>query len=139
MTSRLLFSDGDIKTEMVPPLWNNFLRSLLRFIMIRSGHDEGLGRISFRSIFFILWWQKEEEERHQKEVSQLRLHECWPLFVRHMFSGLLPSVCLCCHPYYKASYRLVLRSGGYNLDENQFLNICVIQSACNVLMCPAII
>jgi len=28
---------------------------------------------------------------------------------------------------------------GYNLDENQFLDICVIQSACNVLMYPAII
>jgi hypothetical protein len=31
MTWRLLFSDGDIKAEMVSPLWNNFLRSLLHF------------------------------------------------------------------------------------------------------------
>jgi hypothetical protein len=64
----LLFPDGDIKAEMVSTPWNNFLRSLLRFIMvIRSGHDKGLRRISFRSVFFILLWQKEEKERHQKE------------------------------------------------------------------------
>ena len=63
---RLLFSDDDNKTEMVSPRWNNFLRSLLRFIVVRFGHDEGLGRISFRSVFLILRWHK-EEGRHQKE------------------------------------------------------------------------
>jgi hypothetical protein len=45
MTWRLLFPDGDIKVEVVSPPWNNFLRSLLVFIVVRSGHDEGLGRI----------------------------------------------------------------------------------------------
>jgi hypothetical protein len=40
---RLLFSDSDIKAEMVPPPWNNFLRSLLRFTVVRSSHNEGLG------------------------------------------------------------------------------------------------
>ena len=40
---RLLFPDGDIKAEMVSPPWNNFLRSLLYFIVVRSNHDEGLG------------------------------------------------------------------------------------------------
>jgi hypothetical protein len=66
-TWRLLFLDGGIKTEMMSPPWNNFLRSLLRFTVVRSGHDEGLGRIFFRSVFLSLRWQKEEEERHQKE------------------------------------------------------------------------
>jgi hypothetical protein len=59
-TWKLLFSDGDIKAEMVSPPWNNFLRSLLHFIVVRSSHDEGLGRIVFRSVFLILRWQKEE-------------------------------------------------------------------------------
>jgi hypothetical protein len=62
-----LFSDGDIKAEMVSPLWNNFLRSLLRFIVVRCDHDEGLERISFRSVFLVLQWQKEEEGRHKKK------------------------------------------------------------------------
>ena len=66
MTWRLFFLDGDIKEEMVSSLWNNFLRSLLRFIVVRSSHDEGLGRISFTSVFLILQWQKEKEGRHHK-------------------------------------------------------------------------
>jgi len=64
--------------------------------MVRSSHDEGQGRISFRSVFLILWSQIEEEEeeeegeRHQKEeVSEFHLHECWPSFVKHLFLGLL--------------------------------------------------
>jgi hypothetical protein len=51
---RLLFSYGDIEAEMMSPLWNNFLRSLLRFVVVRSGYDEGLGRIIFRSVFLTL-------------------------------------------------------------------------------------
>jgi hypothetical protein len=131
--------------EMMSPPWNNFFRSLLHFVMVRSGHDEGLGRIIFRSVILILRWQKEEEGRHHKEeVSQLRLYEYWPSFVRHLFSGLLPSVCLYGHPYCKPSYRFGFEiwsysQCGYNLDENQFLDICVIQSACNVWMYLAII
>jgi hypothetical protein len=39
-TWRLLFSDGGIKAEMMSPPWNNFLRSLLRFVVVRSGHDK---------------------------------------------------------------------------------------------------
>jgi hypothetical protein len=35
--------------EMISPPWNNFLGSLLCFVVVRSNHDEGLGRISFRS------------------------------------------------------------------------------------------
>jgi hypothetical protein len=71
MTWGFLFPDSDIKAEMVLPPWNNFLRSLLHFIVIRSGHDDGLERISFESIFLILRWQEEEKGRHQKEeVSQ---------------------------------------------------------------------
>jgi hypothetical protein len=107
MTWRFLFSDGDIKAEMMSLPWNNFLRSLLRFIVVRSGNDEGLWRIIFRSVFLTLRWQKQEERRHQKEeVPQFRLQECWLSFVRYLFSGHLPSVCLCGHPYRKTSNRL---------------------------------
>jgi hypothetical protein len=42
MTWRFLFSNGDIKAEMISPPWNNFLRSLLHFVVVRSGNDEGL-------------------------------------------------------------------------------------------------
>jgi hypothetical protein len=52
--SRLLFPDGGIKAEMKLSPWNNFLRSLLRFIVVKSGHDEGLGRIIFKSAFLTL-------------------------------------------------------------------------------------
>jgi hypothetical protein len=34
MTGRPLFSDGDIKVEMVSLLWNNFLWSLLHFLWL---------------------------------------------------------------------------------------------------------
>jgi hypothetical protein len=50
---RLLFPDGDIKVEMVSLSWNNFLLSLLCFIVVRSGHNERLGRLSFRSVYLI--------------------------------------------------------------------------------------
>jgi hypothetical protein len=33
-TWRLLFPDGGIKAETMSPLWNNFLQSLLRFIVV---------------------------------------------------------------------------------------------------------
>ena len=39
-TWRLGFPDGDIKAEMMSPSWNNFLRSLLCFIVVRSDHNE---------------------------------------------------------------------------------------------------
>jgi hypothetical protein len=38
-TWRLSFLDGDIKVEMKSPSWNNFLRSLLRFVVVRSDHN----------------------------------------------------------------------------------------------------
>jgi hypothetical protein len=40
MTWRLFFPDGNIKAEMISPAWNNFLWSLLHFVVVRSGHDE---------------------------------------------------------------------------------------------------
>ena len=46
-TWRLLFPNGGIKAEMVLPSWNNFLRSILHLVVVRSGHDEGLDRIIF--------------------------------------------------------------------------------------------
>jgi hypothetical protein len=62
---------------MVPSLWNNFLRSLLRFVVVRSNHDERPVRISLShelmlislgsnrlgSITLLYRWQKEEEEK----------------------------------------------------------------------------
>jgi len=131
MTWRFLFSDGDINAEMVSPSWNNFLRSLLRFIVVRSGHDEGLGNINFRSVFLILRWQKEKGRYQKEEVSQFRLHECWPSFVGHLFSDFLPSLYLCGHPYCKVSYMFGFEiwsysQRGYYLDENQFMDIYVI-------------
>jgi hypothetical protein len=120
--------------------WNNFLRSLLHFVVVRAGHDEGLGRTSFRLVFLTLQWQKEEEGIHKKEeVSQLRLQECWPSFIGHIFSGLLPSVCLCGHPYetlYRFGFEIWSYSKRrYNKDKILFLDRCgVIQRACNVIM-----
>ncbi|KAG2576977.1 hypothetical protein PVAP13_6NG066700 [Panicum virgatum] len=103
---------------MMPPSWNSFLRSLLRFVVVRSDHNEGLERI-WRSVFLFLRWQKEEDRRHKKEeVSPLRLQECWPRFVGLLFSSFLPGVCLCtpsvylCSLLYEASYR----SGVEKLD-----------------------
>ena len=67
MTWRLIFLDDDIKVEMVSPPWNNFLRSLLRFVVVRSGHNEGPGRISFKSVFLNLRWLKEKKEDTRKK------------------------------------------------------------------------
>ena len=39
-------ANGDTKAEMMLLAWNNFLRSLLRFVVVRSYYDKGLGRIS---------------------------------------------------------------------------------------------
>ena len=72
MTWRLLFPNGNIKADMVSPAWNNFLRSLLRFIVVRSGHNEGLGRISFKSVFLILHFftgrKKKKEDTRKKKL-----------------------------------------------------------------------
>jgi len=137
-TWRLLFPVSGIKVEMMSPPWNNFLQSLLRFIMVRSSHSEGLGRIIFRLVILTLQWQKEEEGRHQKEEGpQFRVLECRPSFVGHLFSGHLPSVYLCGHVCCKASDRL-----DFELCFTQREYYIVIQSACNnvtYLMYSAII
>ena len=70
-TWRLGFPDGDIKAEMMSPPRNNFLRSLLRFVVVRSEHNEGIGRIIFRSVFLILRWQKEEGRQEIRSFSTL--------------------------------------------------------------------
>jgi len=46
----LSFQTTTSKAEIMLPLWNNFLQSSLRFVMVRPGHDERLGRIIFRSV-----------------------------------------------------------------------------------------
>ena len=109
---RLLFSDDDIKAEMMSPPWNNFLLSLLRFIVVKSGHDEGLGRISFRSVFLILRLQKKKKEDTRKKkflnsaymnVGRRSLGTCSQAFCR-VFA---------CAVIHTATHRtgLVLRSG----------------------------
>jgi hypothetical protein len=65
-TWRLSFLNGDIKKD--PPR-NNFLRTLLRFVVVRSDHDEALRRISFRSVFLILRWQKKKKKKTQGKIS----------------------------------------------------------------------
>ena len=66
---------------MVLLSWNNFLRPLLCFVVVRSNHDEGLVRINLSSklmsislgsnrlgsVSLLHRWQKEEEERRKKE------------------------------------------------------------------------
>ena len=80
-TWRIRFLDGVIEAGMVPSSWNNFLRPLLRFAVVRSNHGEGLVRISLSSKLMSIGfgsdrlgsvsplhrWQKEEEERRKKE------------------------------------------------------------------------
>jgi hypothetical protein len=50
MTWRIRFSDGDTEAGMVSSSWNNFLRSLLSFVIVRSNNSERLVRISMSSI-----------------------------------------------------------------------------------------
>ena len=80
-TWRFRFPGGDIEAEMVPSSWNNFLRPLLRFVVVRSNHGERLVRLSLSpemisislgldrlgSVSLLRRWQKEEEERRNKE------------------------------------------------------------------------
>jgi len=40
MQDYVLFLNGDIKIEMISPSWNIFLRFFLRFIVVRSDHNE---------------------------------------------------------------------------------------------------
>ena len=97
---------------MVPSLWNNFLQSLLRFVVVRSNHGEGFVRISLSfelmsislgsdrlgSVSLLHRWQKEEEERRKKEeedCARSNLQGCWSPFFRRLFSACLLSVCQC--------------------------------------------
>ena len=56
-TWRIRFPDAVIEAGMVPPSWNNFLRPLLRFVAVRSDHNEGPERI-YRPVFLFLRWHK---------------------------------------------------------------------------------
>ena len=80
-TWKIKFPNGVIETGMVPSSWNNFLRPLLRFAVVRSNHGEWLVRINLssklmsislesdrlRSVSLLHRWQKEEEEKRKKE------------------------------------------------------------------------
>ncbi|KAG2635770.1 hypothetical protein PVAP13_2NG378100 [Panicum virgatum] len=84
---------------MVLSSWNNFLRPLLRFAVVRSNHGEGLVRISLSSkLMPIGLGSKEEEERRKKEeedCARSNLQGCWSPFFGCLFSACLLSVCLC--------------------------------------------
>ncbi|KAG2604535.1 hypothetical protein PVAP13_4NG070290 [Panicum virgatum] len=84
---------------MVPSSWNNFLRPLLHFAVVRSNHGEGLVRISLSSkLMSIGFGSKEEEERRKKEeenCARSNLQGCWSPFFGRLFSASLLSVSLC--------------------------------------------
>ena len=101
-TWRIRFPDGVIEAGMVPSSWNNFLRPLLRFVVVRSNHGERLVRISLSlelmsfslgsdilgSVSLLHRWQKEEEERRKKEeedCAHSNLQGCWSPFSRRLF------------------------------------------------------
>ena len=111
-TWRIRFPDCVIEAGMVPSSWNNFLRPLLRFAVVRSNHGEGLVRISLSSklmsislgsdrlgsVSLLHRWQKEEEERRKKEeenCNRSSLRRCWSPFFGRFFSVCLLSICLC--------------------------------------------
>jgi hypothetical protein len=111
-TWRSFFPDGATKVEMMSPSWNNFLRSLLRFVMVKSGHDERLGIIIFRSVFLILRWQKKMKENTRKKkflnstymnVGRRSLDICSQAFCRVFAYAVIHTA--------KRCIGLVLRSG----------------------------
>jgi len=83
-------------------------------------------------------------ERRRRKTQERRSFSTPPggmlAVVRWAFVlGHLPSVCLCGHSYktlYRFGFEIMNYSHrGYNLDKNQFLDMCsVFHSACNVLM-----
>ncbi|KAG2657901.1 hypothetical protein PVAP13_1KG142810 [Panicum virgatum] len=84
---------------MVLLSWNNFLRPLLRFVVVRSNHGERLVRISLSpKLMSISLGQKEEEDRRNKEeddCTRSSLQECWSLVLNLLAKSCLLSVCLC--------------------------------------------
>jgi hypothetical protein len=58
--------EGDDVTTM-----NNFLWCLLRFVVVRSGHDKGLGRIIFRSVFLNLRWHIKRKTQERRSFLTL--------------------------------------------------------------------
>ncbi|KAG2537012.1 hypothetical protein PVAP13_9NG247773 [Panicum virgatum] len=103
---------------MMPPSWNNFLRSLLRFVVVRSDHNEGLRRIC-RSVFFFFFGgrKKKTEDTRKKKF----LHFACKSVGRHSLGFCsrvcLPGVCLC-SLLYEATYRSEVE----NLDYTSLLD-----------------
>jgi hypothetical protein len=113
--------------------------------VIRSDNNKGLMRISLdqSSSFFDGRKKKKEDTRKKKflKSAYINVGRC---------SLDICSQGLCqvftCAIIHTAKRRACLvfeiwsySQRGYNLDENQFLDNCVIQSACNVFMYLAII
>ena len=66
-TWRFGFPGGDIKVEMMPPSWNNFLRSLLHFVVVRSNHNDFRGEYADQSFFFFGGRKKKTEDTRKKK------------------------------------------------------------------------
>jgi hypothetical protein len=64
---KTFLSDGDIKAKMMLLSWNNFLISLIYFVVVKYDYDEGPRRISFTSLFVAERKRKTQKE----EFSQL--------------------------------------------------------------------
>jgi len=60
---RLSFANDDIKMEMMSSSWNNFLQFSIHFVVVKSDHSEGLGRVSFISI--ILFDSRKKEGKKE--------------------------------------------------------------------------
>jgi hypothetical protein len=151
MTWRVMFPDDDIKAEMMLPLWNKFIWSLLYFVVVKFDHGKELVRVKSVpqayywycvwkiQISFSLFFGARRKKEDTRKKFQLRLLECWSSLIGYMFLSLLPSVCLCEHPY-DSSYKFGLEiwrytKHGYIIDEEQFLGICIVfQSVYNMMM-----
>jgi hypothetical protein len=80
---RPFFPNGDIKVEMMSSPWNNFFRSLLHFVVVKSSHGEDLGRIIFRSV-------AERRKRKTQERRSFSIPPAGMLAVVHWTSVLGP-------------------------------------------------
>ena len=76
-TWRIRFPDGVIEAGMVLSSWNNFLRPLLRFAVVRSNHGEGLVRISLSSgLMSISLSSSSVAERGRRKTQEGRRRLC---------------------------------------------------------------
>ena len=76
------FLDSDIKAEMVLLSWDNFLRSLLHFIMVRSDNNELLKRISLPHSSLAKRRKTPERWRFSTLPAWMLIIICWTSILR---------------------------------------------------------